>query len=321
MGQQGMMIDPQPGAHKVQLRSMAEYATDLARSGVRILPGAAGTFWAEYQSGAMMRMPTFHLAPPTAQEIQQVLWRRRAAIASYLLEPDECHPANAWLYLCTDRDYALEKLAPEMRRNVRLGLKKLTISPLTADQLQAHGAPAFCETRRRLGLDDGTPEEFQRDLTAHASLPELVYLGAWKENQLAAYLSILEVEDWAEIAGTSSMDALRRYKPNDTLIYSALSHYLVERGCRVVSYGLSSIQVESNPAGLHQFKTKVGFEARPVHRAFVFHPLLRPFANGLMLRGMNTALRFMQGAPRLRMARGILASALGDTSVLEATAR
>lgn len=302
-------------------KSMTEYAADLARSGVRILPGAAGTFWAEYQSGAMMRIPRSHLAPPTVQEVRQVLWRGRAAIASYLLEPDERHPANAWLYLCTDRAYALEKLDREMRRNVRLGLKNLMITPLTADQLLAHGAPAFCETRRRLGLNNGTPEEFQRDLTANAGLPELVYLGAWKENQLAAYLSILEVGDWAEIAVTSSMDALRRYKPNDTLVYSALSHYLVERGCREVSYGLSSVQAESNIAGLHRFKTKVGFEARPVHRAFVFHPLLRPFANGLTLWGVNTALRFRPGASRLRIARGVLASTLGDTSMLEVAER
>lgn len=109
-------------------KSMTEYAADLASSGVRILPGAAGTYWADL-SGAMMRIPTSHLAPPTVQEVRQVLWRGRAAIANYLLEPDECHPANAWLYLCTDQAYALEKFAPEMHRNVRLGLKKLTITP------------------------------------------------------------------------------------------------------------------------------------------------------------------------------------------------
>ena len=268
-----------------------------------------------------MRIPSFHLAAPSTQEVRQVLWRGRALIASYLLEPDERHPANAWLYLCTDQAYALEKLGTEMRRNVRLGLKKLTITPLTADQLLVHGAPAFCETRQRLGLNDGTLEEFRRELAARAGVPELVYLGAWKENQLAAYLSIFEVEDWVEIAGTFSMDALRRYKPNDALIYSALSHYLVERRCRVVSYGLSSIQAESNTAGLHQFKTKVGFEAQPVHRAFVLPPLLRPFANGLTLWGMNKALGFRPGATRLRIARGILASSLGDTSGLELTER
>ena len=239
-GESGMMIDPLPGAHKVQPRSMAEYAADLARSGVRILPGAQGTYWTTYESYAMMRLPTFHLTPPTSQEVQQILWRGCAAIATYLLEPDEYHPANAWLYLCTDQTYALEKLPPAKRRNVRRGLKELTIAPLTSEQLLVHGVHAFCDTRRRVGLSDGTAEGFRRDLTAHASLPEHVFLGAWKENQLAAYLSIIEVDDWVEIT-CFSMDALRQYRPNDTLIYSALSHYLTERRCRLVCNGLSSI--------------------------------------------------------------------------------
>jgi hypothetical protein len=151
-------------------------------------------------------------------------------------------------------------------------------------------------------------------------LPEYAFLGAWRDNQLAAYLSILEVEDWVEIEGTFSMDALRRYKPNEALIYRALSHYLVERGCREVRNGLSSIQAGSNAAGLHRFKTKAGFEARPLHRAFVLHPLLRPFANRLTLQSVNTLLRFRPGDRRLRKVGGMLACMLGDTHMLEVAA-
>ena len=45
---------------------------------------------------------------------------------------------------------------------------------------------------------------------------------------------------------------------------------------------------------------------QPVHRAFVSHPLLRPFTNRLTLRGVNTALRFIPGSLRLRKIRGVL---------------
>lgn len=267
-----------------------------------------------------MRRPTFCLAPPTAHEVREVLWQGRAALASYLLDPDELHQANAYLYICTDQSYALEKLPPAMRRNVRRGLKELTIVPLTSKQVLAQGVQAFCDTRRRVGLSDGTSEEFQRRFAARANLPEAVYLGAWKNDQLAAFLSVIEVDDWAEI-GCYSADTLLQYRPNDTLMYSALTHYLVERKYRLVSYGLSSIQAESNAAGLHRFKIKVGFEARPVHRAFVPHPLLRPFANRLTLWGVNTALRFRPGDRRLKKAGGVIASILGDTSGLAAAAK
>lgn len=268
---------------KIKPLSIAEYATELARSGTRVLPGAAGTFWTGCEPCALVRYPTFHLAPPTPSEVRQSLWRGRAAVLSYLLEPDELHPANVWLYLCTDRGYALKKLTPAMRRNVRRGFRELRITAITSDELLSYGMQAFCDTRRRVDLNDGTPEEFRRRFTLRARCPGHVFLGAWREDKLAAFLSITEVDDWAEIEGCFSVDSLLNFRPNDALMFSVLTHYLVERSCRVVSYGVSSIQAESNEAGLHTFKTKVGFEAKPVYRAFVLHPLLRPFANRLTL--------------------------------------
>ncbi len=313
-GDLNIMVGVQHNDYKLQTKSLTEYTADLAKGGDKIFQGAMGTFWTRHEASAIMRRPTFYIGPPAPHEVQRVLWNTSATVASYLLEPDEYHPANAWLYVCTDLDYSLDKLAPAMRRNVHRGLKELTIAPITSEQLLAHGLQAFCDTRRRAGLNDGTPEEFRRFLTFSTSLPEVVFLGAWKENQLAAFLYITEVEDWAEI-GCFSMDALLQYRPNDTLMYSTLFHYLVERKCRVVSYGLSSIQAESNAAGLHRFKLKVGFEAHPVHRAFVPHPLLRPFVNRLTLWGINKILQLKPQDRRFKKAGGVVASMLGDMSM------
>ncbi len=152
------MLNEQTTAHTAQFVPITQFATDLAKSGIRVFHGGPGTFWARFNFGGMMRIPTFHLVPPSSDEIQQVLWHGPATAASYLLEPDEHHPANTWLYLCTDQAYALEKLVPEMRRNVRRGLKELMIAPLTYDQPLSHGAQAFCDTPRRVGLSDGTSE-------------------------------------------------------------------------------------------------------------------------------------------------------------------
>lgn len=308
----------QTAEHKVQTASITEYAASLKRSGVHVVPGEAGTFWVRHESGAMVRVPKFHLAPPLARNVQHTLWRGRAAVASYLLEPDTYHPANAWLYLCTDQAYSLEKLAANARRDIRHGLRELKITPLTAEQLLTHGFPAFRDTRSRNGLNDGTMEEFRRWFNGLAKLPEIVYLGAWKDEQLAAFADITEVDDWADF-GCFSMDALRRYTPNDALVYSVISRYLIERKCRLVSYGLSSVQNESNAAGLHRFKLKLGFEARAVHRAFVPHPLMRPLFNPLTLWGVSTMLRFKPGGRHLRKAQGVLASMCGDTHSVEVT--
>jgi hypothetical protein len=286
--------------------SMAEYAAELARNGTHILPGSSGTFWVRNESGALMRVPTFSLMPPAPGEVLRVLWRGRVAVVSYLLHPNERYPANARLYVCTNRAYALDTLNSATRRNIRRGSKELRITPIASYQLLAHGVQAFCDTRRRVGLSDGTPEEFRRRFTLRVRCPGHVFLGAWKDDILAAFLSITEVDDWVEIEGCFSMDSLLGLRPNDALMFYVLSNYLTEGKCRVVSYGLSSIQVESSEAGLHAFKTKVGFEAKQVHRAFVVHPFLRPFVGQAMLGSIKLLLQLLPRDRLLKKANGML---------------
>lgn len=288
------------------------YASALARNGTSVLPGLPGTFWVRYESYAMMRMPTFVVTTPSREELQRLFRRGRTVVVSYLAVPDEDHVANAWLYRCTDRTYSLDTLAPAMRRNVRRASKEFGFDVLTPDQVLTHGLAAYCDTRRRVGLSDGTADCFHRRFGSRARCPGHVYVGAWRGNQLAAFLSIIKVDTWAEIEGCFSQDALLNARPNDFLMYSVLSRYLTDEKLQLVSYGLSSIQQTDNLQGLHAFKTKVGFQAQPVHRVFSLHPLLRPFANRLALRGLNLMGNLWPGNRFVKKAGGMLASLLGN---------
>ncbi len=297
--------------------SLSEYAAELQKDGEKILGGSEGTIWGSYGSGSMARLPTFHLAMPDPWEIRKLFWNRRALVITYNREPDDDHPANAFLYICSDKSYSLNKLGKGTRWSVKKGFKELRVSKLTNVELLDSGLQAFCDTRSRLGLNDGTTEVFRKRFAFQVRNPGHVFIGAWKGNQLAAFLSLIEVSDWIEIEGSFSMNEFRKSCPNDTLIYYLLTHYLVENDRSVISYGLSSIQSETNEAGLHSFKTKIGFEAKPVHRAFVIHPLFRPFAGKLALWGINTALRMSLGNPLLKKTAGMLALLQGGKSYNE----
>ena len=120
-------------------------------------------------------------------------------------------------------------------------------------------------------------------------------------------MSIIEVDNWLEIEGSFSSNAYRKSYPNDTLIYNILSHYLAEENRDCVCYGLSSIQARNNEEGLHAFKTKMGFEAKPVHRAFLLNPFLRPLANKFTYWGVNKALRLKPANPFFKKVDGMLA--------------
>lgn len=293
---------------------VAEYVRILRNIGIEAVLGSGETCWVPSEPGAVTRVPTFCLAEPAPGEVDDVLRATRCAIATYLRQPGGGLPANAWLYLCSNVDYSLSKLAAPVRRNVRRGLRELTVGPLTGDELLQHGVRAFCDTRRRIGLADGTPARFRRYFRPRILHERELYLGAWRDGRLAAFMTVLHMDDWIEL-GSFSMDAMLPHRPNDALMYTVLSEYLAGGRCTVVSYGLSSIQTSSAASGLHRFKRKFGFTPVPVHRAFVLHPAVRPLANRATLSlahwTLLAALRFWPRDARLKKAEGALACMRG----------
>jgi len=294
-----------------KILSIAEYASELVRIGTRVVPGSPGTFWVGHELGAMVRIPTFHLTPPAAGEVQQVQREGSAAIVSYIVEPDQHYAANAWLYSCRDFVYSLDKLSKRARRDARRAQRSLLIAPIDWPSLLEHGFSAFSDTRIRVGLSDGTRTHFSSRFESFSHNPAHRVIGAWKESSLVAFMTLVVVDDWVEIEGSFSANAHQGLCPNDGLANYVLDYFLMQRAFRLISYGASSVQENTDNHGLHNYKKKIGFETQPVHRAFVLHPLLRPFANRLTQWGLKAALYFMPGERRLKKVAGALASLLG----------
>jgi hypothetical protein len=292
---------------------LEQYATDVAAAGIRVRGGAPGTIWVQYERWAATRIPTVHLAPPQPGEVGK-LFLLGTTLVTYVLAPDGNHPANATLYVSSDPDYGLHRLEEAARRNVRRGLQNLQIQRIAFDELLAKGAAAFCDTRRRNGLSDGTPWEFARRFSLRSRVRGHVILAARHQGAIAGFLSITEVDDWVEIEGSFSRTDLLQLRPNDALLYTALLHYLKDGKRRLVDYGISSVQDGREMAGLHRFKMKIGFEARPVHRAFILHPILRPLTSRGAIGAISRLKGLRPGDRRLAKLHGVLLSLGGQRS-------
>lgn len=289
--------------------SMEEYTSVQRRIGVVVLPGSGCTFWHSNEWCSLQREPVWRLEEPSAKEIRRVLQESRAWVVTYNREPDEAHPQNAWLYVCEDHDYCLKRLPSAVRRNVKRALRTFRFEFVDAERFLEKGVVPFCDTRTRVGLSDGTPKKFRRYFETNIHNPAHRIVGAWKDDTLAAFLSLLVVDDWVVIIPFAATEHLPS-RPNNGLIHFAIDYFIVQRKFRLVAYGLSSIQEIGKADGLHRFKTHVGFEARPVHRVFVFHPLLRPFINSAVLWALRAGVRLWPRSRVLRKAAGLLATSL-----------
>ncbi len=273
-------------------------------------PAVAAPSGREWKCAALTRRPEFHLETPRLEDVRRLLKAAGSPLATYVCKPDADHVNNAWLYVCENRDYHLENLTSPARRDIRRALRTFRFSFVDHKTFLEKGSRAFCDTRRRIGLSDGLPEVFDKNYAHFADNPAHHVLGAWSGDSLAGFATLVVVEDWVDIFPYSADEHLKGC-PVNGLVHVILDYFLAQRKFRLINYGLSSIQEVSKATGLHAFKRKVGFECWPVHRAFVFHPLLMPFANSATLWAIRACRRLRPGSPALRKAAGMLATYLG----------
>jgi hypothetical protein len=285
---------------------LVEYQQGMASTGLKTYLGSDGDVWLTHEMGTMIRFPTFKLHPPTADEFNILYWKFRTPAMTYTIEPDAKHPANTWLYIVPQGGYDQSKLDSAARRNVKRAQKNLRIEFVSWDSLLKNGVSAYCDTRTRVGLSDGTPEGFATHFKMLSQIPGHTILGAWHGESLVAFMSLILVDDWVEIQGLFSANQDLDSRPNDGLFAHALNLFVVERNVSMVSYGLSSSQQVSNAVGLHRFKMKVGFQAKPVHRVFAVHPLIRPMVNPLSLVTLETLQKLQPKNRKIKKATGML---------------
>jgi len=184
------------------------------------------------------------------------------------------------------------------------------------DTLLENGFRPFQETRLRVGLSDGGESHFRTMIRRNSRVPANHVVGAWKGNILAGFLTIVVVDGAVEIMGAFSMNDFLRVHPQDALAHFVLETFLREKGYKIASMGLSTIQTGSIVReGLHRFKAKVGFRPRPVRRVLIVHPLFRQLLRPAILAALGVSLKVLPGSRTLRKCQGALSMILNDTDL------
>jgi hypothetical protein len=275
--------------------TVREYVDYLRAHGVLCSLTAAGTdLWLPGATAEQMRLPLSCTAPVSPEELSSVMKGRGVWVVSYLAEPDETHPANCFFYVCRDGAYSINKLKKRVRASIRKGLETLQVRLCTWDELARAGHAAYADTDVRHGYPAPSLADFQRFVEHRRGNPFLDIWGAWAGDQLAGWLTVLKVDDWALFDAAKSATAFLGVSPNNALYYTITKTMMVDEKRHYVSSGLSTVQAGVNPLSLHRFKISMGHEAVPLRRVFVPHPLLGAFLNrGLVSRvldGLGKAL-------------------------------
>jgi hypothetical protein len=271
--------------------SLAEYAKCLRARKQPCLSSTNGqALWVPGSRGELMRMPVTYNEPPSRVELRRVLGQKGIFVASYLVRPDDDRPADTFFYVCRERSYEMGDLKKRTRAAVRKGLKELDVRLCTWDELAEKGYPAYADTDERHGYPVPSREDFASFLEQRRDSPFLDIWGAWAGEDLAGWLTVLKVGDWAWFDAAKSATAYLSQSPNNALYFLITHTMLVDEGRSWVSSGLSTVQAGVDPLSLHRFKLRMRHAPERLRRVFVPHWALRPVVGHRLAASVWTAL-------------------------------
>lgn len=285
--------------------TIKKYYESLLKSNINVFQDNDDYFWVKYEKYSVVRFPEFNVQQPTTDEIKKVFKELKCYLLNYTIETNDPNNSNSILYNCRDKDYSLEKLSRSVRRNIRLAQRRLRYDFAEWDEILNGGLKAFADTRKRVGLSDGTERNFINRFTQFSKNEAHKFVATWLDEEIIGFMTLIIIDDFVIIQGTFSTDEHRSLRPNNVMVDFVLNYFLVDRNYSNVCYGLSSIQEDTGKEGLHYFKVKVGFDAVPVERVFILHPAIRPFKGAISLL-LHLVLLMMPKNRILRKAAGIM---------------
>lgn len=286
--------------------SMKEYYSEVRGSGIDAVKGDNNYLWIKYEGLSAIRFPEFNTSKPTKEEISRVFKELKCLLLNYTLLPENKY-ANSKLYNCTNNDYELQQLSKNARRDIRIAQRNLQFGFASWQEILDCGLKAFADTRMRVGLSDGNEKSFRRRFTQFRKNQAHKVVAAWLDKEIIAFMSLIVMQDFVVIQGSFSTNDHKKFCPNNGLVDFVNNYFLKVKGFSTVCYGLSSVQENTGEEGLHLYKVRVGFEAIPIQRVFILHPLIAPFKG--IIRLLFRWLKYLLPENRpIKKASGILES-------------
>jgi hypothetical protein len=264
--------------------------------------------WYEPWPRVLLSLPSHDFVDLPEEEADGLLRSVPAVALRHVTSPGRSGRLSFQM-IADGRDYGLPRLSASNRSKVQRGLKRFEIRPTTSTELAVAGEPAFLETLTRQGrLARHSVAQWRRFLAAAGRRPGVEIWGAWRGEELAAYMIMFLVDDVCELYQGRSRNVFLRDYPNNGLVFRLVEEMLVRRGLRQVTYGIESL--EPVP-GVDAFKLGLGFERRPVNQRIVFHPFLRAALGSALARGIIERFARRRATTFWRKAHGLLAFAGG----------
>lgn len=303
-------------AQTMQPWPLDEYARRLMRRGHRRVHFHDGVWWTGHGD-----WPIAHALDPFLRLPRDVRPSWRHAYLGRRRLIDDPTRANAHYNPMVLDDlprYGLERLSERRRRGVRKGLKRVTVRPITPDELARDGWRIEMEGHRRNGWRRPPPRAaWPAHVAATYRAPIVDHkIGAFVGDRLVAYVCWYGVvypstqpDGVVQLPHLASSDEGLQLSAIDAILYTLLGA-LRDRG----GYRCAINSIHSHRASLDAFKDSHGFRMQALPAELTLRPLVRP----LLARFRPESLALLVGLDPERTHRWMVAARAPAPSVAAA---
>ena len=237
---------------------------------------AAGAWWTpfDHQSRFLMTVPEQITVDQDHGEIASMLWSKRMAAARYPTTTGE--GLESGYYLWRKQPFDLSNLDRKLRNSVRRGLEQCQLRELSGDDLFRLGIDLNRETmerQERYNPEFGEAAPWRRFVDAVERTPGMSITGAFVEDTLAAYSIECRADGWWYALYQNSRAGMLKSFPNHALDYFSLTRAAGDAEVKGILN--SPFPLSPNP-GLHEYKTRFGYQVEPYRLAIQLHPVANP---------------------------------------------
>lgn len=252
-----------------------KFSEFLKEVGHQVIEAGGGLWYDIYPRyyHIFMNFPDHIPIDPSLKDVDKLLGMKGFAVRY------TCHPSHgrkSYHYSCSDRNYDVERLSPNVRSKVRRGLKRCVVRRLSFLELLKYNAldindETLIRQGRRISAYNRRYLTRYYRTAGHFEIAEA--WGAFAGKELAAYLVAFNIDDCAKIMHVRSDRELLRHYPNNALIYEYTKHALSTDNVTEVSFGLEPIQSELSSLG--EFKMGMGYFKKPIGQMIVVNRYIR----------------------------------------------
>ena len=275
------------------------------------------SYWYDAGPRVLQAFPYHHLISPGHKEIHDLMMKHGIIAVRYSSPID--FPAGLVSYHVILRlPYELDMLKSQTRNGVKRGLAHFQIEQIPFDRLATDGwALQYDTLMRQERTRSMTREQWERLCRSAEGLPGFEAWAATAGGELAGALIVCRIDDVFNVPYAMSRSCCLRDHVNNALFYSVSCDLLKREGISSIFFTLQSLDA---PANVDEFKSRMGFEFKPVRQRVDFHPLANPFATPFVHTWVQNLLHRDPSNPFLAKAEGMLHFHIeGQRSIAEQT--